>query len=167
MPRLLAALFDRILLCAIGTVPEGWGLVDVAGPMPLDRWNRGWAVWGVTVLLASVPVVVPGEALVGKSFGKAITGIRVVRPDDGPLGWGRALGRWGLLWALPAVLVALGSPLWVVAGLLLASAAVSVTDPNGRALHDLMVGSVVTRSARSPLLRGSDAVRGLGVFERA
>ena len=167
MPRLVAATFDRVLLFMLGTTPEGWGLIDVSGPSPLDTWNRAWLVWGVTVVVLSALLEIPAEAKARKTVGKAITNVRVVLPDDSPLGWGRATIRWAVQWGLPAALLVLGLPAWTVALLWGASAVLSATDGHGRTLHDFAAGSLVTRSETTPMLRGTPLVTGMGLFGRA
>ena len=76
-------------------------------------------------------VVVAG--LSGRTLGKWLAGLRIERKDGEPQSFGRALVRH--LVGYPLTLLTLG------AGFLLAA-----FHPQGRALHDLLAGTVVVRS---------------------
>lgn len=80
-------------------------------------------------------VVVAG--LSGRTLGKWFAGLRIERKDGVPLSFGRALVRH--LLGYPLTLLTLG------AGFLLAA-----FNPQGRALHDLLAGTVVVRSRKPP-----------------
>ncbi|HZT57231.1 MAG TPA: RDD family protein [Pyrinomonadaceae bacterium] len=84
-------------------------------------------------------VIVAG--LTGRTFGKWLTGLRVERNSDGtPVSFARALVRHTVGYALTAATLGLGFLL-------------AAFNSRGRALHDLVAGTVVVRSrgARSPL----------------
>jgi uncharacterized RDD family membrane protein YckC len=53
--------------------------------------------FGLFIVFTLLYFMLP-EALVGASLGKAMTGIRVVRPDGSRIGIGRSLLRWLLFW---------------------------------------------------------------------
>ena len=72
-------------------------------------------------------------SLSGRTLGKWLAGLRIERKDGEPLSFGRALVRH--LVGYPLTLLTLG------AGFLLAA-----FHPQGRALHDLLAGTVVVRS---------------------
>jgi uncharacterized RDD family membrane protein YckC len=72
-------------------------------------------------------------ALSGRTLGKWMTGLRIERRDGEPLSIVRALVRHLLGYALTALTLGLGFLL-------------SAFDPKGRALHDLLAGTVVVRS---------------------
>lgn len=91
--------------------------------------------------------VVVGTAVGGRTLGKALTGLRVIRPDGGPVGWGRssiratiALAPWWVT-LLPIRWIALVSYGW-----LLVLAASTALDAEHRGLHDRAAGTVVVRS---------------------
>ena len=79
-------------------------------------------------------VVVAG--LSGRTLGKWVAGLRIERRDGVPLSFGRALLRH--LVGYPLTLLTLG------VGFLLAA-----FNSEGRALHDLLAGTVLVRSRRS------------------
>jgi len=96
---------------------------------------------GATILLVAY-VAVAAVALLnlvvlpawtGRSFGKWVTALRIERRDGVPLSVGRALLRH--LVGYPVTILTLG------AGFLLAA-----FNAEGRALHDLLAGTVVVRS---------------------
>jgi uncharacterized RDD family membrane protein YckC len=81
-------------------------------------------------LIFYAPVMLTVNA--GRTWGKQAAGIRVVRMDDGPVGFGAAFGReilkfifgiTGILWVIDVLW-----PLW---------------QPENRALHDLAAGTKV------------------------
>jgi uncharacterized RDD family membrane protein YckC len=72
-------------------------------------------------------------ALSGRTLGKWMTGLRIERRNGEPLSIVRALVRHLLGYALTALTLGLGFLL-------------SAFDPKGRALHDLLAGTVVVRS---------------------
>ena len=94
--------------------------------------TAGYAAVGVVALLNFV--LVPG--LSGRTLGKWVTGLRVVRNDGGRLSFARSLVRH--LVGYPLTVLTLGL------GFLLAA-----LNSRGRALHDLLAGTVVVRS-RAP-----------------
>jgi uncharacterized RDD family membrane protein YckC len=128
-----ALLIDYTLM--VGVLALATLLARVFGDM-----RRGSAVMltagyiAVAVVTLLNFVVVAG--LSGRTLGKWFAGLRIERKDGVPLSFGRALVRH--LAGYPLTLVTLG------AGFLLAA-----FHPQGRALHDLLAGTVVVRS-RSP-----------------
>jgi uncharacterized RDD family membrane protein YckC len=72
-------------------------------------------------------------ALSGRTLGKWMAGLRIERMNGEPLSIVRALVRHLLGYALTALTLGLGFLL-------------SAFDPKGRALHDLLAGTVVVRS---------------------
>lgn len=101
------------------------------------------AAWGVLVVAYLVTLVLPFVYFTvlhgnerGATYGKRALGIRVISDmDGGPIGYGRAFGRYAItvvfgIFILPLVVDYLW-PLW---------------DGKNQALHDKVVGSVVVRS---------------------
>ena len=97
------------------------------------------------VAVASVAVInfILAPAFSGRTIGKWMAGLRIERRDGEPLSFARALVRHLLGYALTALTLGLGFLL-------------SAFDSKGRALHDLLAGTVVVRS-RTP--RGASAPR--------
>lgn len=128
--RLLALGVDAVLLLiasvAVGFgVPALWGSVEGSAP--------GWLKDGAEVTAGLLPFLyfwlswcIPGQTLGGLVFG-----ITVLRTDGSPVGMLRAGAR-----ALFGLLLA---PVW------LAGMIVTVLDPQRRAAHDLLMGTVVRR----------------------
>ena len=88
----------------------------------------------VLVFLYEMPLV----ALCGQTVGKMMTGIRIVRFDNGQLpGWGRSARRWLVLYG-PMLIPSIG---WLIT--LLVYFVSSKLDPHGRALHDRIAGTIV------------------------
>ena len=91
--------------------------------------------YAAVVMVAAINLVLlPG--LSGRTLGKWVAGLRVERLDGVPLSFGRALLRH--LAGYPLTLLTLGL------GFLLAA-----FNSRGRALHDLLAGTVVVRARRS------------------
>lgn len=88
----------------------------------------------VLVFLYEIPLV----ALCGQTVGKMMTGIRIVRSDNGqPPGWGRSIRRWLVLYG-PMLIPSIG---WLIT--LLIYLVSSKLDPHGRPLHDRIAGTTV------------------------
>jgi uncharacterized RDD family membrane protein YckC len=87
----------------------------------------------ITTLAVAALNFVLIAGLSGRTLGKWVAGLRIERRDGVPLSFGRALLRH--LVGYPLTLLTFG------AGFLLAA-----FNPQGRALHDLLAGTVVVRS---------------------
>ena len=94
--------------------------------------TAGYVAVGVVALLNFV--LVPG--LSGRTLGKWVAGLRVVRKDGERLSFARSLARHLVGYPLTALTLGLG---FLLAAL----------NSRGRALHDLIAGTVVVRS-RAP-----------------
>lgn len=133
------------------------------------------------VALSVVAYYLWASAAGGRTLGRWIFGLRVVRETGGPVSWGLLLGREGLRTTL---LIATLSLAWLVAraiepmvaelptqgpvGVLLQSCVswlplvlvaiawlgATLVDPLGRAPHDRLAGTIVT-SAASPTIKGA------------
>lgn len=97
-----------------------------------DRWLRTGGVVLVVLWYVGVPVTV--ETLTrGRSLGKLVTGIRVVRDDGGPVRLRHALVR---------ALVGVGE-LWLTAGAV--AIAASLANTKGKRLGDMVAGTYAIR----------------------
>jgi eukaryotic-like serine/threonine-protein kinase len=174
--RFFAGLLDMIILSVIGTFlffPFFGNSIDWLDVIS-ERSPRAYAiiVWG---FLASLAYYVLFEGLWGATAGKAICGLRVVRPDRSPPGLGRAVIRFLIYVILPAL------PYWLLCGhspkeLLQSSALMQLVISNAMyvviallfstvrrrngyaAVHDLVTGTrVISRTslASRPLLSAS------------
>ncbi len=130
--RLLAAGVDVLLQLALLTV-----LVLVGAAVQLDLSEAGAQALSL-VTLVSVLVVYPvtfETLLRGRTPGKALLGLRVVRDDGGPIGFRQALVR-GLSGAAierPGVTLFLGGVI------------TSLLNARGKRIGDLLAGTVVLR----------------------
>ena len=86
-------------------------------------------------------------AVRGQTVGKMLTGVRVIRADNGDVpGWGKSIGRW-LVLTLPSQIPAVG---WIVTRLVYLS---PTWDDRRQGWHDKAVATVVV----STLLEGTRA----------
>ncbi|MDT5159550.1 MAG: hypothetical protein QOC99_96 [Acidobacteriota bacterium] len=125
-----ALLIDYILM--IGVLALATLLARVFGDVRRGSafvLNAGYIAVIVVTLLNFVLVA----GLTGRTLGKWFAGLRIERKDGVPLSFGRSLVRH--LAGYPLTLLTLG------AGFLLAA-----LHPQGRALHDLLAGTIVVRS---------------------
>lgn len=119
-----ASWLRRVLALFVDWFASTLVVVTVLGPggWSTDPWSSTYTL-GVFVLETAV-----FTALVGGSFGKLVTGLRVVRID----GSGRPLNLLGAL--VRSLLIALVIPPLIF-------------RPDGRGLHDLALGSATVRLA--------------------
>lgn len=159
--RLLAFLFDGIILGLIGTVPA----------MFLGQMSAGLGPWGHLLLVPAMTLyrgIFQGGW--GATPGQRLLGLRVVAVGGGRLGWGRALLRSGVL---SLGLGAMGMPMpghsWeevgvrLVAGLFgFGSLYLAFFEPGRRGVHDLLAMTLVvlkdTKVSTFPLERRHAAV---------
>jgi uncharacterized RDD family membrane protein YckC len=128
-----ALLIDYILLA--GVMAFATLLARLFGDM---RRGSSFVLTAGYIAVASVAIInfVLLAALSGRTLGKWMTGLRIERLNGEPLSVVRALARHLLGYALTALTLGLGFLL-------------SAFDSKGRALHDLLAGTVVVRS-RAP-----------------
>jgi uncharacterized RDD family membrane protein YckC len=135
--RLLAWLVDALLSLAILT-----GLLTAFGGGD-DAGLGGFVYLGIFALDWGYHVA--WETLTGgRSAGKLVVGLRVVREDGLPATWRESLLR-NLLRAAD---LALFPPFWMLPGPL-----VTATDPRFRRIGDLVAGTIVVRTERAELAR--------------
>jgi uncharacterized RDD family membrane protein YckC len=114
--------------------------------------NKGTAGSGVETfgLIIALAVVALNFGLLavwrGQTLGKWATGLRIERTDGGPLSWWRVLLRHFV--GYPLSLLTLGL------GFLMAA-----FTAQGRALHDLIAGTIVVRDVGQHQARGSRSAR--------
>ncbi len=138
--RVLASVVDLLLLVVVGIV-----LLLVLGRADISLDESGARIL-LVVLLATVTVIWPTalETLTrGRSLGKLVVGIRIVRDDGGPIRFRQALVR---------ALVGLGE-LWLSLGSV--ALICSIVQPQGKRVGDLLAGTYAVR------VRGRAPARGL------
>lgn len=132
--RLIAALYDGflvtflsfILAFAIGFVAL---FIDMFNPTDPGRME---SVIVVSVLVLSLLYFIVSWARSGQTIGKALTGMRVVRADGYPLGYGKAFLRY-VGYIISALVFSLGF-LWIG------------FDSRRQGWHDKIAGTLVTLS---------------------
>jgi uncharacterized RDD family membrane protein YckC len=125
-----ALLIDYILLAAV--MAFATLLARLFGDM---RRGSSFVLTAGYIAVASVALLnfIVTAGLSGRTLGKWMAGLRIERKDGEPLSFVRALVRHLLGYALTALTLGLGFLL-------------SAFDSKGRALHDLLAGTVVVRS---------------------
>ena len=99
-------------------------------------------VFGLALLFLLVTLLyeVTMIALSGQTVGKMLTGVRVLRADDGGIpGWGKSIGRW-LVLTLPSQVPAIG---WIITLLVYLS---PTWDDRRQGWHDKAVATVVVKA---------------------
>ena len=99
-------------------------------------------VFGLALLFLLVTLLYETTmiAMRGQTVGKMLTGVRVIRADDGGLpGWGKSIGRW-LVLTLPSQIPGIG---WIVTLLVYLS---PTWDDRRQGWHDKAVATVVVRA---------------------
>lgn len=129
-----AVLIDYIAL--IGIIAFATLLARVSGDARKTGAMFFFTAYVLAALVAFVNLVVL-PAWTGRSFGKWVTALRIERRDGMPLSIGRALLRH--LVGYPVTLLTFGL------GFLFAA-----FNAEGRALHDLLAGTVVVRTRGGP-----------------
>ena len=129
--RCAAGLVDYLVLVII---PVGWLFLErlfTAGASS----GIGNSIWffGIMLFLGNV-VLLP--LLGGRTLGKMLMGLTIVRTDGSPVDLGNSLRRHLLGYPLTALTLGIG---FLAAAL----------HPAGRALHDLIGGTVVIRGRRT------------------
>jgi uncharacterized RDD family membrane protein YckC len=150
-PRFFALILDTVLLLPLAIAADT--LTDAA----VSEGQRNVFLAVLNVVNVIYFVILHG--LYGQTAGKYLTGVKVVRPDESPIGFRHAILRnfpqmiLVLISLIPAMNVQLGGTaeapvtpisisiaLWGLADIL-----VFIFNPKGRALHDLIAGTVVIK----------------------
>ena len=124
-----AVLIDYILLVSVPVISLLLGRsfeYDGARLLNSEVSNAGWLI---TILLALTNFVI-FPMFSGQTIGKMLTGLRVVKTNGGAASFSRLLVRHLIGYPLTILTAGLG--------LLIA-----VLNPNGRALHDFLAGTIV------------------------
>lgn len=138
--RAVALIIDSLLIAIPLALAITFAVVAALREDDGEPAGLYWALFGLLLLVYFVlpflyfPILNGNER--GQTIGKRIMGIRVRRMDGSPLGVGRGLGRYALVFAAglvagPLVLLDYLWPLW---------------DERHQALHDKAVDSVVVRA---------------------
>jgi uncharacterized RDD family membrane protein YckC len=133
--RFVAALIDGIILGFTSAVLQALLVLPTVG-LNASRITTGAsiAVVGVAYLIGLVLAVTYEGLFVwrfGATPGKMVLGLRVVRPDGGPISLGRAIGRY-FAKLLSGIILGIG---YIMAGF----------DREKRGLHDMLVDTRVIR----------------------
>ena len=133
-----AVLIDYILLICpvvisflLGRAFNETGEKDGANLLNSTLINAGWLI----MILLAVTNFVIFPLFTGKSLGKMLTGLRIVKTDGNPPSLGSLLIRHLVGYPLTVLTLGLGFLL-------------SVFNKKGRALHDLLAGTVVVYGRR-------------------
>jgi uncharacterized RDD family membrane protein YckC len=159
--RCVAFLLDSVVYGIAGGA-FGVILVNYERGVDGELHRTSGSPWsGVGFLLLVLVHATATVATFGKTPGMALAGLEVRSDDGGRLGWWRSLLRAvlgiGWLGALPLVMMAGLDPRawaleWAVAQLWAVLLLISIlNDPDGRGLHDRLVGSVVRRTQTRPV----------------
>lgn len=128
--RAVGALIDVVVVLVVA-VAAVWAVSG--SPLVLDdQWGRTLTIALVVVLLVVLPVTVETLSR-GRSTGKLVMGLRVVRDDGGPVRFRHALVR-----ALVGVV-----ELWLTFGAVAVVA--SLSNARGRRLGDVLAGTYAVR----------------------
>jgi len=141
--RFVAALIDSIILGVAGSAVQLLLMGNAYGPftgmrqdLPPDQALAAFGALMGTLALSMLVGVVIGASYegffvnrVGATPGKMVLGLKVIRPNGGPVSLGRAIGRYFAKW-LSSITLAIG---YIIAGF----------DAEKRAMHDMIVDTRV------------------------
>ena len=120
-----------ISVAGIGVIASGEGAAIIA------------AIFGLALMFLFVTLLYEMTmiAIVGQTVGKMLTGIKVIRADNGDVpGWGKSIGRW-LVLVLPGLVP-------IVGGLITLLVYLSPTwDDRRQGWHDKAVATVVVKAS--------------------
>jgi uncharacterized RDD family membrane protein YckC len=122
--RFVAALIDGALTLVWIVIGLRLALTDGGSALARTLYAFSWTLANEGALVA----------LTGGTVGKHIMGIRIVRVDGSPLGFGRAIGRW--FGKVPSSVLLLGYLM-------------ALSDQRRRTLHDRIAGTLVVPKARA------------------
>ena len=126
---------EAILIDGALTFAASLYLAGTVGPRDVMEPGDGFLFWWM--LLGAVYFTALPGLFRGQTVGKSIAGIRVIRPDGAPIGYGRAFSRWaitGVLWTFGV---------WI--GGVIDSMA-PFFDERRRTIHDRVVDTIVVRA---------------------
>jgi uncharacterized RDD family membrane protein YckC len=150
--RFVAALIDGIImgvtssavqLLLLGSVYRPF--VNMREPMPPDQALAAFgAIMGTLALSMLIGIAIGASyegffvSRVGATPGKMALGLKVVRPNGGPVSLGRAVGRYFAKW-LSSMTLGIG---YIIAGF----------DAEKRAMHDMIVDTRVVKADSTALV---------------
>jgi uncharacterized RDD family membrane protein YckC len=131
-----ALLIDYIILVSLPVLGLLVGRLSGEDGAKLFKSSFNSAGWLIAILLAVTNFII-FPMLGGQSLGKMLTGLRVIRTDGRAATFGQLLIRHLLGYPLTAITFGLGFLF-------------SVFSAKGRALHDLIAGTVVVYGRKKP-----------------
>ncbi|WP_167471313.1 RDD family protein [Nocardia arthritidis] len=139
VPTRAAAFLIDVVAQLVVALTLGLGLFGVAA------WLRPDIAWLDVVVLVTIVGTLVGYPVVcetlsrGRTFGKLLLGLRVVRADGGPIDFRHALTR-GLAGAIV--------DFWMLGGFGAIAVITSMCSPNARRIGDVLAGTVVIHGSR-------------------
>jgi uncharacterized RDD family membrane protein YckC len=161
MERLAARMIDSIAVLGLNIVVNGYFVFEYVRELaPVIRAMQNGAAFTadsltdraktLQVIIAVVATAlwfayeVPAVATTGQTLGKRLLGIRVVRVDGDPLGFGRSIQRW----SVPGLPTLVGA--WLFPLQILDAAWCLLDKPRRQCLHDKLAGTVVVAAPTTP-----------------
>ncbi|MFR9753372.1 RDD family protein [Nocardia sp. 004] len=145
--RAAAFLIDVVMQCMLGAALLS-GIVTVLSAVTADTaWLEAAVLFAMVTVLVGYPVCCE-TVWRGRTLGKLILGLCVVRQDGGPINFQHALTR-GLAGAIV--------DFWMLGGFGAIAVLTSMCSPNARRVGDVLAGTVVVHAQR-PLPRPALAI---------
>ena len=155
LQRLVAHVIDRVIVGAIvltGLFGMAWAWIEINahgregdwGPFNGVVFDSSWAYWGwgLAIAAAFALLVYAAWFLValgrGQTPGKQVVGVRVIRANGEPSGWGRTFLREVVEWIVVGALSAMTGGIFYVVNYVW-----PLWDKDRQALHDKMVETLV------------------------
>lgn len=140
--RAAAMLIDLLLQAVLGALLVVLIFAVLSNFEPDTAWLQTVALVVFVAILVGYPVTCE-TLLRGRTIGKIVLGLRVVRGDGGPIDFRHALTR-GLTWVIV--------DFWSLGGFGVVAVLTSLCSPRGRRVGDVLAGTVVVHDrARIPL----------------
>jgi uncharacterized RDD family membrane protein YckC len=140
--RAAAMLIDLLLQAALGATLVLLVTAVMAEFEPDTAWFQTVSLVVFVAILVGYPVTCE-TLLRGRTIGKLLLGLRVVRADGGPIDFRHALTR-GLTWVIV--------DFWSLGGFGVVAVLTALCSPRGRRVGDVLAGTVVVHDrARIPL----------------
>ncbi|GAA5046788.1 RDD family protein [Nocardia callitridis] len=137
--RATAFLIDLIVQAVLGAVLV-FVIATTLLPQGLDKaWTNVALLVTLVLVLAGYPIACE-TALRGRTAGKLIVGLRVVRADGGPIDFRHALTR-GLTGAIV--------DFWMLGGFGIIAVLTSLCSPEARRVGDVLAGTLVVHDRQS------------------
>jgi uncharacterized RDD family membrane protein YckC len=150
--RFVAVIIDSIILGVAGSAIQLLflgnsfrSMTQISQPVPSDQafaaFGAMMGVFAVSFLVGTVLAATYEGLFIGRlgaTPGKMVLGLKVVRPNGGPVSIGRAFARYGAKW-LSYVTFCIG---FIIAGF----------DAEKRAMHDMIVDTRVIHAESAPVV---------------